>query len=185
MEFYDESQHLIMGHIVIRDITDKENIIELVNKKNAIHYENMSIALAKSLAQKQDGHLYWAAFGNGAVALSDVGTLTYNTPNAIGQLASLYNETYQKAIYENNIEIRHASGTLYSDVVITILLDFGEPTNQSAYDDIIDFNNQYMFNELALKSYDKQLLTHVIFHPVVKSLNRTLEITYTIRIMMA
>jgi hypothetical protein len=35
-----------------------------------------------------------------------------------------------------------------------------------------------------LAEADKILITHVIFHPVQKSLNRTLEVTYTLRIQM-
>ena len=43
-----------------------------------------------------------------------------------------------------------------------------------------------MFDELGLKSYNPdgigKLLTHVVFHPVQKSLNRLLQIDYTIRV---
>ena len=42
------------------------------------------------------------------------------------------------------------------------------------------------FDELGLKSYSadgtSRLLTHVIFHPVQKSLNRLIQIDYTVRI---
>jgi hypothetical protein len=43
-----------------------------------------------------------------------------------------------------------------------------------------------VFDELGLVSYDPngtgRLLTHVIFHPVQKSLNRLIQIDYTVRI---
>ena len=45
-----------------------------------------------------------------------------------------------------------------------------------------------MFDELGLKAYSPagpglgDLLTHVIFHPVQKSLNRLIQIDYTVRI---
>ena len=43
-----------------------------------------------------------------------------------------------------------------------------------------------MFDELGLKAYSSsgtgRLLTHVIFHPVQKSLNRLIQIDYTVRV---
>jgi hypothetical protein len=50
------------GHVIIRDPQTGE---VLLDKKNAIHFENMSIALAKSLAHRPDGHLHEMHFGNG------------------------------------------------------------------------------------------------------------------------
>ena len=50
----------------------------------------------------------------------------------------------------------------------------------------IDLERDKLFDELGLKSYssagDSLLLTHVIFHPVQKSLNRLIQIDYTVRI---
>jgi hypothetical protein len=44
-----------------------------------------------------------------------------------------------------------------------------------------------VFDELGLKAWegtgeDLMLITHVIFHPVQKSLNRQIQIDYTVRI---
>jgi hypothetical protein len=67
-------------------------------------------------------------------------------------------------------------------------LDFGEPSDQLPFDNATSSNNVYVFDELGLKSYNPEgpdtgmLLTHVIFHPVQKSLNRMIQIDYTIRI---
>ena len=47
----DKSGILIEGHI---KIFDPENQQVFVNKRNAIHYENMSVALARSVANPSD-----------------------------------------------------------------------------------------------------------------------------------
>jgi hypothetical protein len=43
-----------------------------------------------------------------------------------------------------------------------------------------------VFDELGLRAYSTtgtgRLLTHVIFHPVQKSLNRLIQVDYTVRI---
>jgi hypothetical protein len=72
-------------------------------------------------------------------------------------------------------------------VFITCLLDYGENiSGQLAFDNTTDAESPAVFDELGLKSYSSTgsslLLTHVIFHPVQKSLNRLIQIDYTVRI---
>ena len=66
------------------------------------------------------------------------------------------------------------------------MLDYGEPNGQEANDTATDTENQYVFDELGLVSYSPtgtgRLLTHVVFHPVQKSLNRLIQIDYTVRV---
>ena len=183
----------IEGHIKIHDPQSGEVFI---NKRNAIHYENISIALAQSLANSGQGFIYQMSFGNGGTSIDPTGIITYLTPNSSGSNASLYNETYTKVVDDrssnnvdptrNFIETRHVTGTNYTDVFVTCLLDYGEPSGQQAFDNASDANSLYIFDELGLKSYsptgDSLLLTHVIFHPVQKSLNRLIQIDYTVRI---
>lgn len=183
----------IEGHIKIHSPETGEVFI---NKRNAIHYENMSVALAQSLANSGQGFIYEMAFGNGGTAVDPTGIITYLTPNSSGSNASLYNETYAKVVDDrssnnvdptrNFLETRHVTGTNYTDVFVTCLLDYGEPSGQQAFDTATDTNSLYVFDELGLKSYSSTgnslLLTHVIFHPVQKSLNRLIQIDYTVRI---
>jgi hypothetical protein len=183
----------IEGHIHIHDPVEK---VTYVNKRNAIHYENMSIALAQSIANSGQGFISQMAFGNGGTAIDPTGIITYLTPNSSGSNASLYNQTYAKIVDDrssnnvdptrNYIETRHVTGTNYTDVFVTCLLDYGEPNGQSAFDNTNNNDSLYVFDELGLKSYSSTgqslLLTHVIFHPVQKSLNRLIQIDYTVRI---
>jgi hypothetical protein len=193
MQSKDQTGVHIEGHIKISDPVSGEIY---VNKRNAIHYENMSIALAQSIANSGQGPIYQMAFGNGGTAVDPTGIITYLSPNSSGTNASLYNQTYEKVVDDrqatntdpirNFIETRHVTGTNYTDVFITCLLDYGEPGNQQAYDITNNNESAYVFDELGLKSYsttgNSLLLTHVIFHPVQKSLNRLIQVDYTVRI---
>ena len=189
----DKSGVVVKGHIKIHDPSSGE---VYVDKRNAIHYENMSIALAESLANQGQGMIYEMSFGNGGTSVDPTGIITYLTPNSTGTNASLYNQTFTKVVDDrstsntdpvrNKIATRHVSGTNYTDVVVTCLLDYGEPEGQDAFDTATDTDNLYVFDELGLKSYSPsgagRLITHVIFHPVQKSLNRLVQIDYTVRV---
>lgn len=189
----EQSGISVKGHI---KIWNPETGDIIVDKKNAIHYENMSISLAESLANAGRGFIYEMAFGNGGTSVDPTGVITYLTPNSTGSNASLYNETYAKVVDDssannldptrNKIETRHVTGTNYTDILVTCLLDYGEPSDQDAFDNATYTDGQYVFDELGLRSYDStgtgRLLTHVIFHPVQKSLNRLIQIDYTVRV---
>lgn len=181
------------GHI---KIFDPENGEIFIDKRNAIHYENMSVAMVNALSNQGQGTIYEMVFGNGGTTVDPTGLITYLTTNTIGINTSLYNQTYTKVVDQNSsnntdpvrnkMEIRHISGATYSDIIISCILDYGEPDGQQAFDNSQDMSGNFVFDELGLKSYnpngDGKLLTHVIFHPVQKSLNRLLQIDYTIRI---
>ena len=185
----------IQGFVKIYDPLSGEI---LVDKKNAIHYENMSIALAQSLADKTIGYIYAMAFGNGGSSVDPTGVITYLPPNVTGTNADLYNQTYIKVVDDNSaantdtsrnkLTVLHTSGKPYTDVLVSCLLDYGEPPGQQAFDNSTNFNGDYVFDELGLKAWEGSattglmLLTHVIFHPVQKSLNRQIQIDYTVRI---
>jgi hypothetical protein len=193
MQGKDLSGIHIEGHIKIYDPKTQEVFI---NKRNAIHYENMSVALAESIANAGQGFIYEIAFGNGGTTVDPTGIITYLTPNSTGTSATLYSETYSKVVDDrsvtnvdpvrNKIETRHVTGTNYTDVFITCLLDYGEPQGQDAFDNTTNNNSDFVFDELGLRSYSPsgngKLLTHVIFHPVQKSLNRLIQVDYTVRI---
>ena len=192
-KFNENNGVLIQGHIKIHD---PESGAVFVNNRNAIHYENMSIALAESVANQGQGFINSMAFGNGGTSVDPTGIITYLTPNSTGTNASLYNQTHTKVVDDrsvnnldpvrNKIETRHVSGTNYTDVLVTCLLDYSEPSGQDAYDTATDGSSLYVFDELGLKAYSAdgtgRLLTHVIFHPVQKSLNRLIQIDYTVRV---
>ena len=144
----DNTGILLQGHIKITDPTTNE---VLINKRNAIHYENMSIALAESIANAGEGFIYEMSFGNGGTNIDPTGIITYLTPNSTGTNASLYNQTYTKVVDDrsvnntdptrNKIETRHLSGTNYTDILVSCLLDYGEPDGQQAFDTTTNQND--------------------------------------------
>jgi hypothetical protein len=141
------------------------------------------------------------AFGNGGASVSDTGVITYLPPNVTGLNAALYNQTYEKVVDDtsafnldptrNKMSVLHTSGKVYTDILVQCLLDYGEPAGQAAFDNSTQTDSSYIFDELGLlANYGTtptgelvtRLLTHVIFHPVQKSLNRQIQIDYTVRI---
>lgn len=189
----------VRGHIKIYDPKSGEVFID---KVNAIHYENISAALAYGLAHKDQNFIYEMHFGNGGTSVDPTGVITYLPPNTKGQNSNLYNATYSKIVddasatntnpTQNNIQVRHIPGQVYTDILVTCLLDYGEPAGQSAFDNSQTLTDTFTFDELGLfaRSTDGTsgltttgpMLTHVVFHPVQKSLNRLIQVDYTVRI---
>lgn len=188
----------VKGHIKIHDPETKE---VFVDKSNAIHYENLSMAIAYSLSNLGANFITEMHFGNGGTTVDPTGVITYLPTNTNMQNADLYSPTYSKIVdgtntsntdpTRNYMTVTHVPGQTYSDVVVTCLLDYGEPSGQAAFDNSQNLNGQFVFDELGLFGYVSgqsglgvglPLLTHVIFSPVQKSLNRMIQIDYTVRI---
>lgn len=189
----------VQGHIKIHDPESGE---VFVDKRNAIHYENISEAIAYCLGNKGQSFIYEMHFGNGGTTVDPTGVISYLPANTTAQNSNLYNPTYAKIVDDtdsansdplrNKMEIRHIPGTVYTDILVTCLLDYGEPADQAAFDNSQDLSGDYVFDELGLKARSTdgtsgidttgKLLTHVVFHPVQKSLNRLIQIDYTVRI---
>jgi hypothetical protein len=184
----------ISGHVKVYDPVSGEIFYD---DHNAIHYENISVAMAQTLSDRNLGQIYSMAFGNGGSSVDPTGVITYLPPNTTGQNADLYNETYDKVVNDNSaantdpdnnkMTVLHTAGNVYTDILVQCLLDYGEPARQQAFDNSTNFNGEFVFDELGLKSWNGavnnlRLITHVIFHPVQKSLNRQIQIDYTLRI---
>ena len=189
----------VRGHI---KIFDPESGDVYIDKSNAIHYENLSEALAYSVANKGRNFIFEINFGNGGTSVDPTGIITYLPTNTVGQNANLYNPTYSKIIDDmsianpdpvnNKMTVTHIPGTVYTDILVSCLLDYGEPNGQANFDNSQNLNGEYVFDELGLRGKSDDgtsgllstglLLTHVVFHPVQKALNRLIQIDYTVRI---
>lgn len=195
----EASQPRFEGFVEIRDGETGEVILD---KKNAIHYENMSNAIAMTMSHAGHGHIHKLYFGNGASTVTGTGAISYFPPNVAGADATLYNPTYTNKIVDGNsnlnpdpvrnfIEVSHVANQTYTDMIVHCFLDYNEPSGEEAFDDATDNESLFVFDEIGLVSYpangegDGLLLTHCIFHPLQKSLNRSFDIKYTIRIYMS
>ena len=172
----------IEGHVLIKDADSGEVI---VNKRNAIHRENMSFALASSIVNSTntsgfEGFIYTLNFGNDGTIVDGANNVVYKEPRVTQITDTLYNPTFSKVVNadpsadpENNTTVAHEQGTTYSDVIVTCTLDYGDANDPAA---------SFEFDEIGLMSQQGRLLTHLIFHPVQKSANRKFEVKYTVRI---
>lgn len=224
----------IVGDILIRYADTKDVLVE---KHNAIHYGNMTWAVANTLVGNMSYSIRYMAFGNGGTSISG-NEISYKQPKVSlvrDPNAQLYTTTYIKEMTNRTVPASQQDPDNYVDVPIeqpsnisadieaVVLLDFGDetgPTPQNAtagheeYFPITqvhdDLNQAFVFDEIALYVGDPGLLgsgvretsdevviqnfilepttnmvTHVIFQPVQKSQNRSLEIIYTLRVQMS
>ena len=68
----------LQGHIKIFDPESGEVYID---KRNAIHYENISEAIAYTLANKGQNYIYEMHFGNGGTSVDPTGVINYLPSN--------------------------------------------------------------------------------------------------------
>jgi hypothetical protein len=180
------------GHVLIKD-ADTGDV--LLDKHNAINFENMSVALANAITNKTDSndnyyHFDGIAYGNGGSTASATGQISYETPNVNEITSTLYNETYFKQFDvdpavvdpDNKTIVTHTPGEHYTDIIITSTLDYNEPADQNTLDNGTDLEANYVFDELGIKLKTGRFVSHILFHPIEKSANRRIQVIYTIRI---
>jgi len=189
------------GHILIKD---KETGEEIINKRNAIHYGNMARIVGQALNNVSEARIYYMAFGNGGTSVDTTGKIVYKTPRvseAFESSANLYSRTFKKIVGLNTDtdKVEVITGATYTDLKITCTLGYNEPSDQELFDSSTTNEGDYIFDELSLFSYpstpsptdgsdpieSSNMLTHVIFHPVQKSLNRVIEVIYTVRVQLS
>lgn len=190
----DSTKFKIEGHVVVR-YSDTGEI--LVDQHNDIHLKNFCDSMAESLANFNTGFIEELHFGNGGSVVTSTGSVLYSAPNVTTPDASLHNPTYFKVVNDrsanfnddqekNNIRIESVFTNPYTDIITTCTLGFGEPAGQLAFDNATSTEGEFTFDEMGLMTAGgKRLLTHVVFHPVQKALNRSIEIIYTVRITVA
>jgi len=103
----------VIGHCHIED--DLGNV--LLDKKNAIHPQNLACVFGRALANEHNYYINRIAFGNGGTVVDAARTVTYRTPND-GQSpdvatwdSRIYRETYSEIIDDGNTTLNTLIGT--------------------------------------------------------------------------
>ena len=92
MKTLNDKSHLgVEGHVVIRDADSGEMLLD---KYNAINFENFALAVANSLANQttnSNNHfIAKLAFGYGGTTIDANGNVTYKDPKVSGSTGGLY-----------------------------------------------------------------------------------------------
>ena len=188
----------VEGHVLIKDVDSGE---VLLDKYNAINFQNFAYAVAQALGP--DGTTYGIsklALGRGGSNVESNGTVTYNATKVEGSTGELYTPCKDNSvspsvnltvpITASNFTVNNATNQPYSDLECKIVLDYDFPADADATDNSSlmdqDVDTNFVFDEIGLMTdagtSEGSFLTHLIFHPIQKSKNRKLEILYTLRI---
>lgn len=98
---------VVEGHVKITD--DLGHV--LLDKKNAVHPQNMARVISRALANESNFFIYRIAYGNGGTVVDPTGLVIFKTPNDglppdLQEWRSrLYNETYSEIIDDSNLLI--------------------------------------------------------------------------------
>lgn len=178
----------LIGRVRIHDAQG----VCVLDKKNAIHPQNMSLVVARALAREDNGFIFKLVFGNGGTFYNTSNVLVYKAPNVIGTGATLYNKTYEMQVDEISagtpasnsvVAVPSPAPALTALVVVTAQLSALEPLGQAVADNITtDPEGTFVFDEIGLESADGLLLSHLVFSPIEKTANRAWLITYTITV---
>lgn len=137
---FENTSVTILGHCVISD--DLGNIV--LDKKNAIHSQNMSRVLARALSNEKNYFIDRIAFGNGGTFVDVTQTSYLNSandglyPDLSGYKSRLYNQTYFEYIDENSDKIGTGPTASAQDDPDTFENELSGPgvVSQELYDEI-------------------------------------------------
>lgn len=181
----------VEGHVRIVSYGDDGAERVELDKRNAVHKENLSIAIAKALGGQKEGRIYTMSFGTGGATVNNLDEIVYASPNVSGA-ADLNIPVYSEVVDAlrgaptgNRASVRHVAGTTYTDIEIRCIIEKNEPAGQVAFDNITtDLSGDFVFDEIGLKTDDGLLLTHICFSPIQKASNRVIDCRYVLRIKL-
>jgi hypothetical protein len=181
-----------LGRIQIHDADTHELILD---ETNAVHPQNMALAIAKSFSNDSTGTIFQMAFGNGGSFFNTSNVINYRSPNVRGVDATLYNETYAVQVdsqaagtpsTNSVVSLASPPPAITALIIVTAYLNSSEPAGQAPSDNITtNPDANFIFDELGLQTRSGLLLTHCIFSPVEKTANRSFLVTYTLTVSVS
>jgi hypothetical protein len=196
MKILNENSNVkVEGHVIIKDVDSGE---VLLDKYNAINFQNFAYAVAKAMADQTNSssegyNISKLAFGYGGTTIDANGNVTYKDAKVDGgAVTGLYNASKDNSVSPvvdlqvavTSFTCNNATNQPYTDLECKTVLDYAFPADATATDNASDFDTagNFVFDEIGLMTEAGTYLTHLIFHPIQKSKNRKLEILYTLRI---
>lgn len=142
------------GHIRILDKNTREVLRDV---PNAVHYGNISWAIAHALVGLEQGFIRYMIFGSGGTTVDSAGRILYrqtNTSNIQDPNALPYNPTFFRELEPAGAPTGNNSTVIsgfenFADIVTTVTLTFGEPSDQDISDEVLT-RPEYVFDEIAL-----------------------------------
>lgn len=178
-EILDDTPISMDGHVLITDMDSGE---VLLDKHNAINFENMSKSIAYTMIGDSSYSINEMRYGNSGSIYDQSGYISYKSPNVNDSQGALYNEVYSDS--DLVFEILKLESTNYADIIVKSVIPYVLPEGQNIEDNggQNDNDSTYIFDEIGLVNGNGEYLTHIIFHPIEKSENRQLQVTYTLRV---
>ncbi len=183
---------------------------KVVDKSNAIHVQNMALAIARGLANSSNGSIFKMKLGNQGTYVGADGQIIFKPAIVSGVTADLYNPTYVEIVDDSNANVGSGNSVAYtsipnstsSRVIVTCVIspneainrptDTADTTSSDGLDgvDATPTEGQYFFDELGLftngigqellNDTDEMMLTHLIFSPFEHTRNREITIIYSL-----
>lgn len=184
----------------------------LVEKENAIHPQNMAIAIARGLSNATNYQIFKIKFGNQGTFVNPDQQIIFKPPITAGLTADLYNPTYVEVVDDSNSNVGVGNSVTFTSipnststrVIVTCELSANEANNRvtdtadstttNGLDGVDDTptEGQFFFDELGLftsgvgnnqlNDVDELMLTHLIFSPIEKTSSRSLTMIYTLTV---
>lgn len=138
----DSIQTTLSTNVLIKD--DLGNV--LVNKSNAIHPQNMAIAIARGLSNAANFQVFKLKLGNQGTYVDSSQQIVFRPPNTAGLTADLYNPTYVEVVDDGNSGVGVGNSVTFTTlpspststrVIVTCVISANEAVNRPTDEDDI------------------------------------------------